>query len=173
MKPDAESIIVAANIRSTPDLDPHSMLTVISPAKSLDFDTPPHTRKTSTPEFLTEARALVEDARALSPEDIRELMGVSESLAELNHRRFMNWAPPFSLENAKQAVLAFQGDVYQGLDAASLSASRVLGWVRNGSLTVIVKGSGKAGVSCPGKESCRAVLGANKRGLQACLSSAH
>lgn len=101
------------------------MLTVISPAKTLDFETPPHTRKATQPQFIDRAAELVEDARGLSPEDIRELMGVSENIAELNHARFMNWAQPFSLDNAKQAVLAFRGDVYTGLDADTLSAGQL------------------------------------------------
>lgn len=96
------------------------MLTVLSPAKTLDYETPPTTRKTTEPMFLEQAQALVEDARGLSPADIRELMGVSDAIANLNHERFMNWQPAFSLENAKQAVLAFKGDVYTGLDADSL-----------------------------------------------------
>ncbi len=98
------------------------MLTVLSPAKTLDYDTPPKTKKATQPQFLDRAEQLVADARQLSPADIRELMGVSESIANLNHERFMNWQPQFSLENAKQAVLAFKGDVYTGLDAESLDA---------------------------------------------------
>ena len=101
------------------------MLTVISPAKTLDFDTPPTTRKATQPRFLKRSAELVADARGLSPADIRELMGVSEKIAELNHRRFMNWGVPFSLDNAKQAVLAFRGDVYTGLDADSLSSAQL------------------------------------------------
>jgi len=101
------------------------MLTVISPAKTLDFETPPHTRKATQPEFLDRAAELVEDARSLAPDDIRELMGVSEAIAELNHRRFMNWTRPFTKDNAKQAILAFRGDVYSGLDADSLSAGQL------------------------------------------------
>ena len=101
------------------------MLTVISPAKTLDFETPPTTRKATQPRFLERSSELVADARALSPADIRELMGVSEQIAELNHRRFMNWAVPFSLDNAKEAVLAFRGDVYTGLDADSLSTAQL------------------------------------------------
>ena len=96
------------------------MLTVISPAKTLDFDTPPTTRKATQPQFLDRAAQLVDDARALSPDDIRALMGVSENIAQLNHARFMNWAQPFSLDNAKQSVLAFKGDVYTGLEAETL-----------------------------------------------------
>mgnify|MGYP001110131613 CR=1 FL=1 len=86
------------------------MLTVISPAKTLDFETPPTTRKTTQPEFLQRSAALVDDARSLSPEDIRALMGVSEKIAELNHQRFMNWGTPFTLDIAKQSILAFRGD---------------------------------------------------------------
>ena len=96
------------------------MLTVLSPAKTLDYETPPATRKATQPQFLDRSAALVEDARNLSPSDIRSLMGVSQSIANLNHERFMNWQPEFSLDNAKQAVLAFRGDVYTGLDADSL-----------------------------------------------------
>ena len=101
------------------------MLTVISPAKTLDFDTPPGTRKATQPRFLARSAELVEDARALTPFAIRELMGVSEKIAELNHRRFMDWHAPFSLDNAKQALLAFRGDVYTGLDADSLDAAQL------------------------------------------------
>ena len=97
------------------------MLSVISPAKTLDFDTPPTTRKSTQPRFLDRAAQLVEDARDLSPDDIRSLMGVSDNIARLNHERFMNWGTPFTLENAKQSVLAFKGDVYTGLAAESLS----------------------------------------------------
>lgn len=98
------------------------MLTVISPAKTLDFATPPGCRKTTQPEFLERSAQLVADARRLAPADVRELMGVSEKLAELNHQRFMNWTRPFNLNNAKQAIFAFQGDVYTGLEAATLSS---------------------------------------------------
>jgi cytoplasmic iron level regulating protein YaaA (DUF328/UPF0246 family) len=101
------------------------MLTVISPAKTLDFATPPGTREATQPQFLTRAAALVDDARALDPEAIRALMGVSAGIAELNHRRFMNWAVPFTPDNARQSLLAFKGDVYIGLDAPSLSAAQL------------------------------------------------
>ncbi|QFU77646.1 peroxide stress protein YaaA [Halioglobus maricola] len=101
------------------------MLTVISPAKTLDFDTPPTTRKSTQPQFLQQSQQLVEDARQMSPDDIRGLMGVSENIAALNHARFMNWGTPFTLDNAKQAVLAFKGDVYTGLEADTLTASQL------------------------------------------------
>jgi len=101
------------------------MLTVISPAKTLDFDTPPTTRRATQPQFIERSAELVDDARSLSPDQIRELMGVSANIAELNHRRFMNWGTPFSLDNAKQSVLAFKGDVYTGLEAETLSAAQL------------------------------------------------
>ncbi len=101
------------------------MLTVISPAKTLDFDSPTTTRKKTQPEFLESAGLLIDDARKMSPADIRQLMGVSENIAQLNHQRFMNWGTPFTLDNAKQAVLAFKGDVYTGLEAETLSAEQL------------------------------------------------
>jgi len=101
------------------------MLTVISPAKTLDFDTPPTTRKATQPQFLQRSAELVGDARAMSPQDIRALMGVSDKIAELNHARFMNWGTPFNLDNAKQSILAFKGDVYTGLEAETLSSAQL------------------------------------------------
>jgi uncharacterized protein len=96
------------------------MLTVISPAKTLDFDTTPVTDRTSTPDMLTESRQLVSVMRKKSPKALTKLMGISPKLAELNVQRFQDWKPPFNPGNAKQAVLAFKGDVYMGLDAESL-----------------------------------------------------
>ncbi len=101
------------------------MLSVISPAKTLDFDTPPGTRRATQPAFIEDAATLVSDARKLDPADIRNLMGVSEKIAELNHQRFMDWHQPFDRSNAKQALLAFKGDVYTGLDADTLSADQL------------------------------------------------
>ena len=101
------------------------MLTVISPAKTLDFDTPPTTRKSTQPQFIERSAQLVADARAMSPDDIRELMGVSDNIAQLNHQRFMNWGTPFTLDNAKQSLLAFKGDVYTGLQADTLSSAQL------------------------------------------------
>ena len=76
------------------------MLSVISPAKTLDFETAPLTRRASQPRLLERSAELIADARAMSPDDIRELMGVSDDIAQLNGRRFMNWATPFSPDNA-------------------------------------------------------------------------
>ena len=101
------------------------MIAVISPAKTLDFETPPATRKATQPQFLQRSAQLIEDAQQLSPEDIRSLMGVSENIAGITHSRFMNWAPPFNLDNAKQAIFAFKGDVYTGLEAETLNAKQL------------------------------------------------
>jgi len=98
------------------------VLIVISPAKTLDYETPATTRQATQPAFLSRASELVEDARRLTPGDIQSLMGVSESIANLNHERFMNWHPEFTPQNAKQALLAFKGDVYTGLAAETLDA---------------------------------------------------
>ncbi len=98
------------------------MLIVLSPAKTLDYETPPQTRKATQPALLSRAADLVEDARKLSPDAIGKLMGVSENIAHLNHERFMNWNEPFTLDNAKQSVLAFKGDVYTGLEADTMKS---------------------------------------------------
>jgi cytoplasmic iron level regulating protein YaaA (DUF328/UPF0246 family) len=101
------------------------VLTIISPAKTLDFETPPITRKATQPQFLAQAAKLVEDARTLSADELRTLMSVSTSIAELNHRRFVDWSLPFNPGNAKQSLLAFKGDVYLGLQAESLNSAQL------------------------------------------------
>ena len=99
------------------------MLIVISPAKTLDYETSPQTRKATQPALLDRSAQLIEAARKLEPDEIAELMGISENLAQLNHKRFMDWGVPFDLDNAKQSVLAFKGDVYTGLDAGTMSTA--------------------------------------------------
>lgn len=96
------------------------MIFVISPAKALDFDTPSITATHSQPDYLDDARELIDVLRCLSPAEVARLMSLSDQLATLNVARYERWAPPFSMDNAKQAVLAFNGDVYDGLNAASL-----------------------------------------------------
>lgn len=97
------------------------MLVVVSPAKNLDFDTPPITPINTQPDFLEQSEELVNVCRKLSPAKLSSLMKISDKLAGLNADRFDSWSRPFSTDNAKQAVLAFNGDVYAGLDANSLS----------------------------------------------------
>lgn len=99
------------------------MLLVLSPAKTLDYDTPPRTKKCTQPDYLQDSQLLVNRARSYSALDIAELMQVSMKIAELNFERFEAWHTPFTRDNAKQAVLAFKGDVYTGLDAESFSAT--------------------------------------------------
>ncbi|MGI4837410.1 MAG: peroxide stress protein YaaA [Janthinobacterium lividum] len=96
------------------------MLMVISPAKTLDYDTPPTTQRFTQPQYLDHSQELIGQLRDLSPAQISELMHLSDKLAGLNAARFGSWNPAFTLDNAKQALLAFKGDVYTGLDATSL-----------------------------------------------------
>ncbi|MCP5029404.1 MAG: peroxide stress protein YaaA [Actinomycetia bacterium] len=97
------------------------MLIVVSPAKSLDFETPLPTRKHSEPLTLDQSEQLVGAMQSKSPADIAAMMHISASLAELNFERFHDWERPFNTENARPAVLAFTGDVYQGMDAWSFT----------------------------------------------------
>lgn len=97
------------------------MLMVISPAKSLDFETPAHSNRHSQPGYLAQSKILIERLRAMSPADIAHLMGLSDTLALLNFHRYADWRPPFTTVNARQAVLAFDGDVYDGLAAKTMN----------------------------------------------------
>ena len=99
------------------------MLIVISPAKTLDFETAPSTEKCSQPRFLPQSQQLINELKKLSTADIAKLMKLSDKLAALNMARFHTWQKPFNLENAKQALLAFKGDVYTGLDADTLDVA--------------------------------------------------
>ncbi|RUT78548.1 peroxide stress protein YaaA [Ancylomarina longa] len=97
------------------------MLIVISPAKTLDFNTPAKTEIQSEAAFLKDSAQLIRLLRKLKIEDISEFMEISPKLAQLNFERFCQWHLPFTTENAKQALLAFRGDVYTGLDADTLT----------------------------------------------------
>ncbi|MBD3895498.1 peroxide stress protein YaaA [Halomonas sp. ML-15] len=97
------------------------MLSVISPAKTLDFETSPSTVAHSLPDHLEHSQQLIDILRDYSPQQLSELMGISDKLAGLNAARFAEWQPPFDLDNAKQAAQAFQGDVYVGLEADTFS----------------------------------------------------
>jgi hypothetical protein len=101
------------------------MLIVLSPAKSLDYASPVTVDKHTLPEFLDHSAALIEVLRGFSPAQIASLMKISDPLAALNHERFASWSPQFDTGNARQAVLAFNGDVYEGLDAKSLDAEAI------------------------------------------------
>lgn len=97
------------------------MLMVISPAKTLDYETPPVVGRFTQPEHLDDAQTLIETLRELSPQQIGELMSLSDKLSALNVARYGSWQRPFNPSNAKQALLAFKGDVYTGLNAENFA----------------------------------------------------
>ena len=97
------------------------MLMIISPAKTLDYDSPLATETYSQPDFLDDACELIDQLKELEPHQVSNLMSISDKLGQLNAERFQNWHTPFTPDNARQAVLAFKGDVYTGLDAESFS----------------------------------------------------
>ncbi|QHI98056.1 peroxide stress protein YaaA [Xylophilus rhododendri] len=107
------------------------MLFLLSPAKSLDYETPaPAGLRATTPQFIPQAETLIEVLREYSPQRIASLMSLSDALSALNVGRYQAWSPRFTAENSKQAVLAFNGDVYEGLAAASLSEDE-LEWAQS------------------------------------------
>ena len=93
------------------------MITLLSPAKSLDYETKPATRKHTEPRLLAQSSELIDVLRELPASETASLLHISDDLAAPNAQRYADFAPPFTTKNAKQAVLAFDGDVYQGLDA--------------------------------------------------------
>ncbi|NIP15141.1 MAG: peroxide stress protein YaaA [Pseudomonadales bacterium] len=97
------------------------MLAVLSPAKTLDFATPSPTRKHSLPVLLDDSKLLIDALRTQAPADLAQLMNMSTKLADQNYQRYTDWHTPFTSGNAKQAALAFKGDVYLGMDAATFS----------------------------------------------------
>ena len=97
------------------------MLVIVSPAKKLDFESPLATTKASQPNLLEHSEQLIERCVKLSSDQIASLMKLSDKLAGLNAARFGEWSQPFTTENSRQAVLAFNGDVYSGIDAPSFS----------------------------------------------------
>lgn len=101
------------------------MLTVISPAKTLDYETPSHTDQHTLPRFLEHSNALIAVLEQLSVQGVAELMKLSDKLASLNVARYNSWPSDLTTANSKQAILAFKGDVYTGLDAATLSTDQL------------------------------------------------
>ncbi len=97
------------------------MLTIISPAKTLDYESELATKRYTQPDLLDKSSQLIDIAKKLTPAEISSLMGISDKLAHLNAERFNDWQPDFSPKNARQAILAFKGDVYTGLQAEDFS----------------------------------------------------
>ena len=101
------------------------MKIIISPAKSLDFETPVATSLHTQPQFLEDSIKLSKKLKALSRKKIGEFMGVSKELAALNYERNQNWSLPFTPENAKQAIFAFTGEVFRGIDVNTIEAAKL------------------------------------------------
>lgn len=106
------------------------MLMLLSPAKKLDYDSPVRTTLDSQPLFVEQAAALIDVLRTKSASDIAKLMSLSDALAQLNVERYAAWQPSFTKFNSRQAMLAFNGDVYEGLCAAELSDEK-LNWAQD------------------------------------------
>jgi cytoplasmic iron level regulating protein YaaA (DUF328/UPF0246 family) len=93
------------------------VLILLSPAKSVDYESKVPTRKHTEPRMLDESAALIEVMRTKAVDEIADLMSISMELADLNVRRYADFSPPFTMRNARQAAFAFDGDVYRGMDA--------------------------------------------------------
>ena len=101
------------------------MKILLSPAKSLDFESELPTSKTSSICFEKEAKYLNSILKSKNPKELSDLMSISSKIADLNYERNHSWSLPFTNTNARQAVYAFNGDVYRGLDAYSIDDSRI------------------------------------------------
>jgi uncharacterized protein len=106
------------------------MLFLLSPAKSLDYESPLATSTHTKPLFTPQSAALIEVLKTKTPQQISTLMKLSDALSGLNVARYQAWSPKFTSKNSRQAALAFNGDVYGGLDARSLSETQ-LGWAQD------------------------------------------
>jgi cytoplasmic iron level regulating protein YaaA (DUF328/UPF0246 family) len=99
------------------------MLIVLSPAKSLDLDTPPTTKLHTTPDFIDNAAGLIDVLRGFSPAEVGQLMDISDALSVLNVTRYAHWERDHA--RARQAIMSFNGDVYDGLQARTLTAKQL------------------------------------------------
>ncbi len=106
------------------------MLIVLSPAKTLDYESPLTVEAHSQPDFIPRSAELITLLREMSPAKIGGLMKISDSLAHLNAARYASWSKKFNFDNSRQALLAFNGDVYEGLDAATLTEKQLL-WAQD------------------------------------------
>ena len=102
------------------------MIIVLSPAKTLDYESPLNGFDYTTPNFLGKSESLIKIMRSYEPEYISDLMGLSDNLAFLNFERYQTWKKQSKpSKDSRQAIFAFKGDVYQGLDASNLSNSTI------------------------------------------------
>jgi cytoplasmic iron level regulating protein YaaA (DUF328/UPF0246 family) len=91
----------------------------------LDYETPVRVKKSTLPDFVSESAKLIADLKTLSPQAVAKLMGLSDPLAALNAGRFRDWSTKFTEKNSKQAIFAFNGDVYEGFDTATLNSKAI------------------------------------------------
>ena len=98
------------------------MLIVVSPAKTLDYETPSKTKVYTQPDYLDNSQEIITRLRKLSSPELSRLMNVSQKIADLNVGRYKTWNKKFTEKNSKQSVLAFKGDVYTGLDAETFNS---------------------------------------------------
>ncbi|CAM1333649.1 peroxide stress protein YaaA [Tenacibaculum aestuariivivum] len=101
------------------------MKIIISPAKSLDFENKAATSLYTQPQFLEQSKQIHEKLKKLSKKELSTLMKISDDLANLNYERNQNWQTPFNLENAKQAIYSFTGEVFRGIDVYTLSEPKI------------------------------------------------
>jgi cytoplasmic iron level regulating protein YaaA (DUF328/UPF0246 family) len=97
------------------------MITILSPAKRLNYSEPKLSENYSIPQFVEESELIMKKLKKLSPSGIKKMMHINDNLAETNYDRFQNWEPRFDLNVARQAITTFKGDVYLGLDVKSYS----------------------------------------------------
>ena len=102
------------------------LVTIISPAKKLDYSPIEKNLDSTVPGLLEHSNESIKYLKSLNPQEVSSLMGLSDKLGALNYERFQEWETPFTKSNSKQAILAFKGDVYQGLDAESLSETELI-----------------------------------------------
>ena len=102
------------------------LVTIISPAKKLDYSPVEKNIDSTIPSLLEHSNELIKDLKSLNPQEVSSLMSLSDKLGALNYERFQEWKTPFTKSNSKQAILDFKGDVYQGLDAESLSETELI-----------------------------------------------
>ncbi|MCH2032007.1 MAG: peroxide stress protein YaaA [Tenacibaculum sp.] len=101
------------------------MKIIISPAKSLDFETPANVKEFTQPRFLEQSEKLNKKLKTISRKKLSELMKISDDLASLNYERNQTWSLPFNAENSKQAIYSFTGEVFRGIDVTTLDESKV------------------------------------------------
>lgn len=106
------------------------MLFLLSPAKKLDYDSVLNIQSHSQPLFVKQASQLIKVLKELSPKEVGELMDLSPALSQLNVDRYATWKPKFTQDNSRQAILAFNGDVYEGLNASTLNEKDLL-WAQD------------------------------------------